>query len=206
MVRLTVLDARCYVCGHLISGPTTLHTDTIQVHLSCEQCSSYTEARIAALEAQLAERVKLLDPDMPAQQLRMHLGEMTAQELRTARAAIRLANSALSALEATPPAPPGWSRETEDDGSDYLNPPPGWLKTELTAPPAPKVTEVRPLDDWHEDYGDVVWWARLEGEWIGEAAWIGTPNDSDWPGYHTHWSPHPPFPAALTAAQEAGKP
>lgn len=56
------------------------------------------------------------------------------------------------------------------------------------------VTVVRPLDDWHEDYGDVVWWARLEGEWLGEAAWIGTPNDSDWPGYHTHWSPHPPFP------------
>lgn len=70
-----------------------------------EDCATKTkpddkDARIAALEAQLAERVKGLDPDMPAQQLRMHLGEMTAQELRTARAAIRLANSALSALEA----------------------------------------------------------------------------------------------------------
>lgn len=66
----------------------------------------------------------------------------------------------------------------------------------------PEQTEVRPIDEWHEDYGDVVWWARLEGEWIGEAAWIGTPNDSDWPGYHTHWSPHPPFPPPLKAAIE----
>lgn len=36
---------------------------------------------------------KLLDPDMPAQKLRLHMGEMTAQEERTARAAIRWANS-----------------------------------------------------------------------------------------------------------------
>lgn len=52
----------------------------------------------------------------------------------------------------------------------------------------------RPKDEWHEDYGDVVWWPRFEGEWIGEAAWIGTPNDSDWSGHHTHWTPHPAFP------------
>lgn len=35
----------------------------------------------------------LLDPDMPAQQLRLHMGEMDAQEERTARAAIRWANT-----------------------------------------------------------------------------------------------------------------
>jgi len=35
----------------------------------------------------------LLDPDMPAQELRLHCGEMTAQEKRTARAVIRWANS-----------------------------------------------------------------------------------------------------------------
>lgn len=34
----------------------------------------------------------MLDPDMPAQELRLHMGEMTAQEVRTARAAIRWAN------------------------------------------------------------------------------------------------------------------
>jgi hypothetical protein len=36
---------------------------------------------------------KLLDPDMPTQELKLHMGEMTAQEVRTARAAIRWANS-----------------------------------------------------------------------------------------------------------------
>lgn len=35
----------------------------------------------------------MIDPDMPAQQLRMHMGEMTAQEMRTAKAAIRWANT-----------------------------------------------------------------------------------------------------------------
>ena len=33
------------------------------------------------------------DPDMPADQMRLHFGEMTAQEMRTARAAIRFANT-----------------------------------------------------------------------------------------------------------------
>ena len=53
----------------------------------------------------------------------------------------------------------------------------------------------RPLDDWHEDMGPVVWW-RFPVE---EPAWIGTPLDSDWPGYHTHWTPHPRVPEAPAA-------
>lgn len=41
-----------------------------------------------------------------------------------------------------------------------------------------------PLDEWHEDDGAVLWWT-----WpVVEAPWCGTPNDSDWPGYHTHWT------------------
>lgn len=37
--------------------------------------------------------LKALDPDMPAQELRLHLGELTASEVRVARAAIRWANA-----------------------------------------------------------------------------------------------------------------
>lgn len=40
-----------------------------------------------------ASEIRLLNPGMPAQELRLHLGEMTAQEERTARAAIRWANA-----------------------------------------------------------------------------------------------------------------
>ncbi len=36
-----------------------------------------------------------LDPDMPAQSLRLHMGELTAQEVRTARAAIKWANASM---------------------------------------------------------------------------------------------------------------
>jgi hypothetical protein len=56
------------------------------------------------------------------------------------------------------------------------------------------VLRARPIDEYHEDDGNVVWWAWEDGAWLGEPAWIGTPTDSDWPGYHTHWTPHPAQP------------
>jgi len=50
-----------------------------------------------ALDAALADRLNrgagLLDPKMPAAEVRLHMGEMSAQELRTARAAIGWANA-----------------------------------------------------------------------------------------------------------------
>ncbi len=46
------------------------------------------------------------------------------------------------------------------------------------------LTKIHRLDEWHVDYGSVLWW-RLP---IDEEPYIGTPLDSDWPGYHTHWS------------------
>jgi len=64
----------------------------------------------------------------------------------------------------------------------------------------------RPLDEWHEDLGDVLWWKFP----ITEPPYVGTPNDlghgvevsarthaadklmrlnvGGWPGYHTHWT------------------
>jgi hypothetical protein len=46
-----------------------------------------------AIRAALQPKDGLLDPDMPTQELKLHMGEMTAQEERTARAAIRWANT-----------------------------------------------------------------------------------------------------------------
>lgn len=43
----------------------------------------------------------------------------------------------------------------------------------------------RPLDDWHHDIGPVLWWALP----VVEPPYSGTPEDDDWPGYHTHWTP-----------------
>jgi hypothetical protein len=51
-----------------------------------------------------------------------------------------------------------------------------------------QAASVRPLSEWHEDDGPVTWWKFP----VDEPAWIGSPTDSDWPGYHTHWTPHPP--------------
>ncbi|WP_116116770.1 hypothetical protein [Paraburkholderia sp. BL6669N2] len=83
------------------------------------------------------------------------------------------------------------------------------MKYRATAPTAQggaqdRDAEPRPLDEYHEDYGNVVWWCWEDGEWLGEPAWIGTPNDSDWPDYHTHWTPHPKFPAALSQQPASG--
>ncbi|MEK5085887.1 hypothetical protein MKY98_02910 [Paenibacillus sp. FSL M8-0228] len=43
----------------------------------------------------------------------------------------------------------------------------------------------RTLDEWGEDYGDVLWWKFP----IDEPPYCGTPLDADWPDYHTHWTP-----------------
>jgi len=55
----------------------------------------------------------------------------------------------------------------------------------------------RSLAEWHEDDGNVMWWAWCGQDWAGEPAWCGTPNDSDWPGYHTHWTQQPVEPALI---------
>ncbi|MEJ5149817.1 Lar family restriction alleviation protein [Comamonas sp. MYb396] len=57
----------------------------------------------------------------------------------------------------------------------------------------------RSLAEWHEDDGAVAWWAWCGHSWAGEAPFIGMPCDSDWPGYHTHWTPAPSQPAGLNA-------
>lgn len=47
----------------------------------------------------------------------------------------------------------------------------------------------RPFEEWHEDYGDALWWRfPLEGP-----PYIGSPLDEDWvdDGYFTHWTPLP---------------
>ena len=46
---------------------------------------------------------------------------------------------------------------------------------------------VRPLEEWWEAYGDVLWWKFP----IEEPPYVGSPLDENWPGYHTHWIPIP---------------
>lgn len=54
----------------------------------------------------------LLDPDMPTQELRLHMGELTAQEVRTARAAIRWANSRAQQIQQATAATSSIKEET----------------------------------------------------------------------------------------------
>jgi hypothetical protein len=52
---------------------------------------------------------------------------------------------------------------------------------------APVAPAARPLDEWDEDDGPALWWELP----VTEPPYAGTPDDSDWPGYHTHWTPIP---------------
>jgi hypothetical protein len=61
------------------------------------------------------------------------------------------------------------------------------------AAPAPR-PRVRPEDEYHEDMGAVLWW-RFP---IDEPPYCGSPLDSDWPGYHTHFISLEPLPELPT--------
>ena len=53
-------------------------------------------------------------------------------------------------------------------------------------------------------YGDGkggVWWLWNGHGWAGDSPWCGTPLDSDWPGYHTHWTPAPPAPTSAEGVE-----
>lgn len=45
--------------------------------------------------------------------------------------------------------------------------------------------EARPLEQWGEDDGDVLWWKFP----IEEPPYVGSPLDCNWSGCHTHWTP-----------------
>lgn len=55
-------------------------------------------------------------------------------------------------------------------------------------------SKARPLDEWTEERGCVLWW-RFP---VDEPPYVGSPLDEDWPGYHTHWTEvqTPPDPGA----------
>lgn len=55
------------------------------------------------------------------------------------------------------------------------------------------MTTARPLSEWTEDNGDVLWW-RFP---VTETPYIRSPLSlgyNGWPGYHTHWTPLPEIP------------
>jgi len=92
------------------------------------------------------------------------------------------------------------------DDREYFSSSPGRFRVRdiYAAPPAQGIDlgQQRPLiarslAEWHENDGNVMWWAWCGRGWAGEPAWCGTPNDSDWPGYHTHWTQHPSQPALI---------
>lgn len=46
------------------------------------------------------------------------------------------------------------------------------------------VIEATPIEEWHEDDGDCLWWKFP----VEEPPYCGTPFDENWPDYHTHFT------------------
>lgn len=120
------------------------------------------------------------------------------------------AREALQALRATsePPAEPIFPvarlyiDEEENVSATLYDPglPPGNHDVYPAAsapPPFASPEHARTLAEWSEAQGPVVWWAPP----VREPSYIGQPGDSDWPGYHTHWTPHPKVPANIKEQQ-----
>lgn len=63
----------------------------------------------------------------------------------------------------------------------------------------------RHLSEWHEDDGPACWWAWSGDKlgWADEPCWVGTPLESDWPGYHTHWTRVPTHAQRARAIERA---
>lgn len=51
-----------------------------------------------------------------------------------------------------------------------------------------KASKLHTLKQWHEDDHSVLWWCFDPRGFVYEPPYVGTPLDSDWPGYHTHWT------------------
>ena len=46
------------------------------------------------------------------------------------------------------------------------------------------VVYASPISKYHEDMGSVLWWKFP----IEEPPYVGSPLDTEWPGYHTHFT------------------
>ncbi len=62
---------------------------------------------------------------------------------------------------------------------------PEWLAEDLIFYGVTVQERARPLEEWGEDYGDVLWWKFP----IEKPPYVGSPLDENWPAYHTHWTP-----------------
>lgn len=76
--------------------------------------------------------------------------------------------------------------------------------------------KAKPLDEWHDGIGPVLWWKFpvTEPPYVGTPLDIGEPAEitirdsvrlytytqyfGGWPGYHTHWTPLPEIPEPTT--------
>lgn len=81
----------------------------------------------------------------------------------------------------------------------------------LLAATQPTPETARPLEEWNEDTGDVLWWKFpvTEAPYVGSPVCLGQTVEihaytgvvargmvGGWPGYHTHFTPLPSVPAA----------
>jgi hypothetical protein len=85
----------------------------------------------------------------------------------------------------------GFTLRDQPDGTRDLNPYVYTFALKVSAVTIRELNEdrrderPRPLSEWNDDTGPVLWWKFP----IEEPPYVGSPLCDDWPGYHTHWTP-----------------
>lgn len=160
----------------------------------------------AALSAQPPAPAAVTDPIRAALERLVELDASSC--MQDAKWASKYENAiadAIEALAAQPPAPAPASDGEREELAQWIDSimtpsfadPDGVIyrrfarAATLIRQPAPAPAAV-PAEQWHEDMGPVFWW-RFPVE---EPPYCGSPLDTDWPGYHTHFTPPAIPPAA----------
>lgn len=134
--------------------------------------------RIAEAEAELARLRKIEQ----AAELACGILWMTAALSRTEKTVYKLLSEALGGdgsdglCKAIQRAIDAGYEADHPNGAEW------WAGKEQAGLNAKKA---RPLSDWKEEDGPVLWW-RFPVE---EPPYCGSPLHDSWPGYHTHWTP-----------------
>jgi hypothetical protein len=118
------------------------------------------------------------------------MAEITDAMVEAARTAFwateNSSNPLRAALEAAEAARVEDYRKMRNDLKERFPKTLGYLAASPSSP-VPAEAKARPGEEYHEDMGNMLWWKFP----INEPPYAGRPGDTDWPGYHTHFTPIP---------------
>jgi hypothetical protein len=161
----------CDECGRIERTPEQIRLDVLVM-----QKSTALQTRLSALEAENERLRAKLDAERQVFKERLDELKRDAEHWRKWHDKKKTELDRAYAMAERVRVASGWDGTIDGVNHDVfvLN-----LRTERnTALSAlARVRTPRPLDDWHEDHGNALWWTLT----VCEPPYCGTPLDTDWP-------------------------